>query len=105
MPSHQTHSLLLFGSGVPTAEKPQARRYFLLANSLVNAKPENANAWEKYKVYLQRTSVLVPVPPSLYVRLPNMVKLLLLDLPMYKFDEEVDGKRAIEEEQQEAGRV
>ncbi|KAH8832535.1 DUF1295-domain-containing protein [Flagelloscypha sp. PMI_526] len=101
-----TMVLLLFGSGIPTAEKPQARRFFLLSHTPVDRKPEYANAWDNYKIYLKRTSPLFPIPPLLYVRLPQIVKtLFLLDLPMYKFDEERDGKQAIEEEQRKHGQA
>jgi hypothetical protein len=87
----------MFGSGVPTAEKPQARRYFLMSYG-PDARSENDLVWSNYKKYLENTSILVPFPPFLYQRLPKIVKqTILFDFGMYHFDEEVDGKAAIEE--------
>ena len=40
--------LLLFVSGMPTAEKPVQQRYYLLQHG--PKKSENANAWNDYKV-------------------------------------------------------
>jgi len=89
--------LLMFGSGVPTAEKPQAKKFFLMRYG-VNAKEENARAWSNYKEYLRKTSVLIPVPPLIYKPLPQFLKkTLFLDFPMYHFDEGKDGAAAIEE--------
>ncbi|KIK60327.1 hypothetical protein GYMLUDRAFT_43625 [Collybiopsis luxurians FD-317 M1] len=89
--------LLMFGSGVPTAEKPQAKKFFLMSHG-DDAKPEHANSWPNYKEYLRRTSVLVPVPPFIYRPLPQWLKsTILLDFPMYRFDEGKDGTAAIEE--------
>jgi len=90
--------LLMFGSGVPTAEKPQAQKFYLMSYG-VNAKKEHADAWKKYKAYLKTTSILIPLPPALYRHLPNIIKnTLLLDFPMYHFDEEKDGASAKEED-------
>ncbi|KAE9400359.1 DUF1295-domain-containing protein [Gymnopus androsaceus JB14] len=89
--------LLMFGSGIPTAEKPQAKRYFLMRHG-DNAKDENARAWSNYKEYLRKTSILIPIPPIIYKPLPRLLKkTLLLDFPMYQFDEGKDGAAAIEE--------
>ena len=72
-------SVLLFFSGIPTAEKPQARRVYLCGD---------ANAWAAYQSYLDDTSILIPIPPVLYRRLPKVVKrTILLDFPFYQFDE------------------
>ncbi|CAE6482549.1 unnamed protein product [Rhizoctonia solani] len=91
-----TMILLIFGSGIPTAQKPTAKKFYLLSNG-PNA--THANAWKNYQRYMKRTSVLIPFPPTLYERLPQFVKtVLLLDLPMYQFHEETDGKQAYEEE-------
>ncbi|KAB5594495.1 hypothetical protein CTheo_2126 [Ceratobasidium theobromae] len=93
-----TMILLIFGSGIPTAQKPTARKFFLLSHG---PKATHINAWPNYQRYLARTSVLIPLPPSLYARLPQPIKtVFLLDLPMYRFNEETDGKRAIDEERQ-----
>ncbi|CAE6409815.1 unnamed protein product [Rhizoctonia solani] len=93
-----TMVLLIFGSGIPTAQKPTAKKFYLLSNG-PNA--THVNAWKNYQRYMKRTSVLIPVPPTLYERLPQFIKtVFLLDLPMYRFYEETDGKKAYEEERQ-----
>ncbi|KAF5316515.1 hypothetical protein D9619_006167 [Psilocybe cf. subviscida] len=92
-----TTLLLLFASGVPTAEKPTARRFFLLSNG-PHASEADTNAWTEYKAYLAKTSILIPFPPALYRRLPRVVKrTVFLDFPMYNFDEATDGAKAVEE--------
>lgn len=62
--------------------------------------PEAKNdIWENYKRYLWRTSILIPIPPVVYAPLPEWLKrTVLLDLPIYNFDEKKDGQEAIEEE-------
>jgi hypothetical protein len=112
--------LLIFGSGLPTAEKPTAERYYLFTHG-PDAKEENARAWPNYIQYREKTSILVPLPPALYRRLPSFTKgssatsgdaillnllfwltyhtrfaVFLLDLPMFRFDPEVDGHKAVE---------
>jgi hypothetical protein len=88
----------MFGTGIPTAEKPQAQKFYLLSYG-VDAKEEHANAWRQYKAYLKTTSILIPIPPVLYRRLPSIIKnTLLLDFPIYHFDEEKDGAAAKEED-------
>jgi hypothetical protein len=88
----------MFGSGVPTAEKPQAQKFYLMSYG-VNAKDQDANAWRQYKAYTKKTSILIPLPPSLYRYLPSLIKhTLLLDFPIYHFDEEKDGTAAKEED-------
>lgn len=87
----------MFASGLPTAEKPQAKRYYLMAHGPA-AREERSDAWQQYQAYLRRTSILIPVPPVLYKRLPEFVKkTLFLDFPMYQFDEMRDGADALEE--------
>lgn len=93
-----TTILLLFGSGVPTAEKPTAERFYLLSHAPSN-KDKYPSAWEAYKEYLRSTSILIPLPPAVYRSLPAVVKRwLLLDLPFYAFDEKTDGPAALEKE-------
>ncbi|KAG8926571.1 hypothetical protein FRC02_008796 [Tulasnella sp. 418] len=90
-----TMILLIFLSGIPTAEKPQAKRYFLMSQ-----KPEYSGAWSNYKQYVERTSVLWLVPPSLYVKFPRWLKrtvFLELDF-IWGFDEVKDGEKALEEQ-------
>jgi hypothetical protein len=102
-----THRLM-FLSGLPTAEKPAAKKQFLTSYShdsnspsserFSNPEPKN-DSWAKYKDYLARTSILIPFPPALYRSLPEVVKrTVLLDFPFYRFDEEKDGREALEEE-------
>lgn len=89
--------LLMFASGVPTAEKSQAKKYYLLANG-PDADGSHSNSWRHYKRYVDQTSILIPMPPVIYKRLPKWIKqTVFLDLPMYHFDEQVDGKAAIDE--------
>ncbi|KAI5121877.1 hypothetical protein M0805_001083 [Coniferiporia weirii] len=93
-----TTFLLMFASGAPTAEKPTAKKYYLLTNG-VDAKDEHRGAWAKYKEYLRSTSILVPLPPALYRPLPMFIKrTVLLDFPIYQFNETTDGPEAIEED-------
>ena len=56
------------------------------------------DVWKNYKAYLATTSIVLPVPPRLYRPLPEWMKrTILLDFPMFKFDEEKDGKAALDE--------
>ncbi|WWC59242.1 uncharacterized protein I303_101792 [Kwoniella dejecticola CBS 10117] len=114
-----TMVLLLFASGLPTAEKPTAKKFFLMSYPSVRegqldpsgnsssrfSTPEAENdIWANYKAYLKRTSIIIPFPPSLYVHFPEWVKRsILLDLPTFRFDEQVDGKEALEEERKKRG--
>ena len=102
--AHISCRLLMFASGIPTAEKPTARKYYLLANG-TNASEQHKNAWESYQRYLRSTSILIPIPPFMYRPLPGIIKrYLLLDFPMYQFNEETDGVRAIEEDKEQSNR-
>ncbi|KAG8744977.1 hypothetical protein FRC10_009085 [Ceratobasidium sp. 414] len=93
-----TMVLLIFGSGIPTAQKPTAKKFFLLSHG---SKATHPNAWPNYQRYLCRTSVLIPMPPQIYASLPQFVKtVFLLDLPIYRFDEGRDGEHAVMEERQ-----
>lgn len=65
--------LLVFGSGLPGAEKPTAKRQYLLTFG-PDAKEENAAAWQKHKEYVKKTSILLPLPRRVYSRLPNYIK-------------------------------
>ena len=103
----------MFLSGLPTAEKPTAKKMFLMSHSpdsnsstlaserehsFSNPEPKN-DTWSNYKSYLSRTSILIPIPPQLYKTVPEVVKrTILLDFPFYRFDENKDGKQALEEE-------
>lgn len=88
--------LLMFGSGVPTAEKPMGKRYYMMSYG-PDAREGQEMAWRNYKTYRNETSVLIPIPPALYRTLPGFLKrTILLDFPMYQFGEE-DGKKAVED--------
>lgn len=98
------HLSLMFLSGLPTAEKPAAKKQFLAShkpsssNTFSQSPPTN-DSWAEYKDYLSKTSVILPIPPALYKPLPEWLKRsVLLDFPMYRFEEEKDGKEALEEE-------
>lgn len=57
-------------------ERPGAKKRF-----------ESGNHWDQYSRYTQRTSILFPFPPPLYVRLPTLLKrTLFLEFPIYVFD-------------------
>lgn len=93
----------MFASGVPTAEKPQAKKYYLMAYG-ANAEEEEGNSWRNYKGYKDQTSILVPLPPAIYKPLPHWIKTwILMDFPMYRFDEQKDGSAALEEERKAGG--
>lgn len=93
-------SILMFLSGVPTAEKPQAKKYYLMTHGPGG---ENASAWPAYKKYLRETSILLPIPRALYRPLPAWMKRsLLLDFSFFNFNERVDGPHAIEEARRKA---
>lgn len=79
--------LLMFGSGIPTAEKPQARKVYLMAFGPRSTEQRPA-VWNQYIVFRSRTSILIPLPPALYSRIPELLKkTIFLDFPMYEFRE------------------
>lgn len=90
------YRLLIFASGIPTAEKPQAKRIFVIAHK-DGASEDERKGWEAYKEYLRSTSILIPIPRIIYRPLPAFVKRwVLFDLPMFHFDESRDGPKALE---------
>lgn len=99
-----TFALLMFLSGVPLAEKPTQKKYFMMSHSGDTLEPYNAqkeeDPWRRYKSFKNRTSLILPIPSIIYKPLPQFVKTwILLDLPQYQFDEHKDGKEAIEEQE------
>lgn len=61
--------LLMFVSGIPLNEASADKKH---------------GDKEEYRQYKRRTSVLIPIPPSLYEKVPQSVKSsLLLDFPLY----------------------
>ncbi|RPD55989.1 DUF1295-domain-containing protein [Lentinus tigrinus ALCF2SS1-6] len=89
-----TMLLLLFASGVPTAEKPTAQKFYKMAypddgsddgHDYHERQPANG-AWVNYQTYRAQTSILVPLPPTMYRALPMWIKrTFLLELPMYEW--------------------
>ncbi|KAL6298810.1 DUF1295-domain-containing protein [Sparassis latifolia] len=85
-----TMSLLLFASGLPTAEKPQARKFYLLSHPLPGSEEDHSSATRR-TAYRAQTSILLPLPLILYRHLPRFVKqTILCDWPMYEFKPERD---------------
>ncbi|RKF54497.1 putative 3-oxo-5-alpha-steroid 4-dehydrogenase protein [Golovinomyces cichoracearum] len=77
--------LLMFVSGLTLAERPAARRRY-----------EEDRNWEEYAHYLNRTSILIPFPPSLYAKLPVLLKrTLFLEFPIYVFDPEKHSNQGL----------
>lgn len=74
--------LLLFVSGLTLQERPGAKRRF-------EKDGPAGDGWVRYQRWLDRTSILIPLPPMVYARLPVWVKrTLLLEFPIYVFDPE-----------------
>lgn len=98
-----TTLLLLFVSGVPTAEKPSQQKYYTMSAKGDTLEPfgkdqRDQDPWRRYKAFKNRTSLLVPIPPQLYKPLPKFVKTwLLLDLPVFQFNESKEGPKVMEE--------
>jgi len=68
--------LLMFVSGLPLQERPGGKKRY-----------ESGNHWESYSSYTKRTSILIPLPPQLYVRMPTILKrTIFLEFPIYVFD-------------------
>lgn len=77
-----TMLILLFLSGMPTAEGSNQKRFLT-----------DADVKRRYLAYRQRTSPLIPMPPFLYSALPMIVKrVFLFELPMYEMDWEYTGE-------------
>jgi hypothetical protein len=88
--------LLMFVSGLPLQERPGAKKRY-----------ESGNHWESYLEYTRRTSILIPVPPQLYVRMPTILKrTIFLEFPLYVFDpaKHADQSKVREREAEEGAR-
>lgn len=69
-------NLLMFVSGLPLQERPAAKKRY-----------EKGVGWPEYEKYLHDTSILIPMPPAIWSRLPVLVKRTVgLEFPMYDFD-------------------
>lgn len=68
--------LLMFVSGLTLQERPGAKKRY-----------ESGKNWDSYLVYLNRTSMLIPFPPQLYVKMPlSLKRTIFLEFPIYVFD-------------------
>ena len=87
--------LLLFVSGLPLQERPAAKKRY-----------ESGNNWEGYKRWLDRTSILIPLPPAIWSRLPVFVKRTIgIEWPQFVFDPEKHAdKSAVQDRENEEGR-
>lgn len=84
-----TTILLLGLSGVPLAEKPTQKKYFLMSHGVDGSQDlqpygkeqREEDPWRRMKASRERTSLLIPMPPSLYKPLPGWLKrTVLLDV-------------------------
>lgn len=99
-------TLLLFVSGLTLQERPGAKKKY-------EADGPNGEKWLEYKRYTERTSILFPMPPAIWERLPTILKrTIFLELPIYVFDPEkhadqnkVQGRQAEEGRQSESTAV
>ncbi|KAH9893079.1 hypothetical protein F4778DRAFT_784536 [Xylariomycetidae sp. FL2044] len=85
-------ALLMFVSGLPLSERPGAKKRYekqqqQQQQQQSGSSSSSSNSWDEYRRYLDRTSILIPLPPQLYAPLPVFIKrTLLLEFPMYVFD-------------------
>lgn len=88
-------TLLMFVSGLPLSERPGAKKRY-----------EKGEGWEAYAKYLNETSILIPMPPAVWKRLPVLVKRTVgLEFPMYVFDPAKHADQGkVQERQAEEGR-
>lgn len=113
--------LLLFLSGLPTAEKPVQQSTFIKSykakldkNILQSSQTDRQVAqpqthpeedlWNQYQSYLDRTSILFPIPSQLYQLIPKVWRrTVLLDWSIYRFDENsTEARNLISELTEEA---
>ena len=74
--------LLMFVSGLTLQERPGAKKKY-------EADGPDGPKWKGYEAWLERTSILIPLPPALYKGLPTVVKrTVLLEWGIYRFDPE-----------------
>src|ERR1700737_4542883 len=73
--------LLMFVSGLPLQEVPTAKKRY-----------EKSLNWDAYREYLRCTSIIYPIPPTVYAHMPTFLKrTLFLEFPMYVFIPMEDG--------------
>ncbi|MCJ1290038.1 hypothetical protein MMC34_001573 [Xylographa carneopallida] len=88
--------LLMFVSGLNLQERPGAKKRY-----------ESGNHWESYKTYTEKTSIMIPFPPQLYVHIPKILKrTIFLEFPIYVFDpaKHADHSKVQEREAEEGQR-
>ena len=83
--------LLMFVSGLPLQEVPNAKKRY-----------QKARNWEGYQEYLRKTSILFPIPPKIYAPMPKFLKrTLFLEFPMYVFtpseEDEQERRKSLDE--------
>jgi hypothetical protein len=88
-------ALLLFLSGLPLQERPGAKKRY-----------EQGVGWPEYKQYLDETSILFPMPPGIWKRLPVWAKRTVgCEWPMYVFDPEKHADQGkVQQREAEEGR-
>ena len=84
----------MFLSGLPLQERPGAKKRY-----------ESGNHWESFREYTERTSILIPFPPQVYVRMPTILKrTIFLEFPFYVFDPSKHADQSkVQERQAEEG--
>lgn len=81
-------TLLLFVSGLTLQERPGAKKRY-----------EKGVGWPQYEKYLHDTSILIPMPPAIWSKLPVIVKRTIgCEWPLYVFD---PAKHADQDKMQE----
>ena len=90
--------LLLFVSGLTLQERPGAKKKYEKSGP-------NGKEWLDYKVYTERTSILIPIPSVIYRPIPLFIKrTLLMEWPMYRFDPAKHADQSkVQERQAEEG--
>ena len=94
--------LLMFVSGLTLQERPGAKKKY-------EADGPDGPGWLAYQRWTERTSILIPFPPQVYVFVPTFLKrTVLLEFPIYVFDPakhlDADGKKKLEQRRVEEGR-
>jgi hypothetical protein len=88
-------TLLMFVSGLTLQERPGAKKRY-----------EKGNNWPEYEKYLHDTSIMWPMPPTIWKNLPVFVKRTVgLEFPLYVFDPAKHADQdAVKQNQAEEGR-
>lgn len=88
-------TLLMFVSGLTLQERPGAKKRY-----------EKGVGWPAYEKYLHDTSIMFPMPPGIWSRLPVIVKRTVgLEFPIYVFDPAKHADQdKVRENQAEEGR-